>query len=303
MKLHKFYFLLLFATLNLIAQNEIVENTVGKYTLVGNSVYLQRTSGRTYSQNKQKIIENNISELFIFKHNLITKDSSLTYSARFDKRGNRIKEFGYFENRMLIRISESEYNENNLLVKKIRFDHNDAVLTELTYKYDEKGSQIEHKTVCSNKAEPTFEFVKYNSENQITKVYIQSDGKPAELNEKRSYKKDNCVIREFYFPSLSRTIVYKFEYDSENNLIKVIENINDLSKEQIQIFQYDKENRMISSSVTIQNIRGLVSSKGKMDYITLKTIYQFDEESNVIKELTYYEKELVEMTSYSYNKF
>jgi len=158
-----------------------------------------------------------------------------------------LKDYDYKEN--VNSTNVSTYDLNDKIIESLLY-LNDKLITKKTFKYDERGNEIERN--------------EYNSKNGLVSKNIFIYDKKGNMLEERFYNQNGSLNKKFLIRNDKHgnkievvgsrsdgTVEYKLsqKYDREGNLLKrtmsdpTIENM-----EVMQTFKYDKDNKLIEET-------------------------------------------------------
>jgi antitoxin component YwqK of YwqJK toxin-antitoxin module len=141
------------------------------------------------------------------------------YSMEFDSKGNLIKDTK-FKNGVLVLFNTHEYDKNSRIVQMNRFAGKDRLLSYKVFKYNTRGSLVEH--------------INYSAEGKI-KSKVES-----EYNSKR-----NRIAARYYEGTprgKTKLLFYKIFQFSKGNLIRVA--------------TYNAANKMLGSGIYDYDVKG-----------------------------------------------
>lgn len=216
-------------------KNNWKNNIQKKYNEKGNVIELNnyKSEGSLSSMYSYKYNDKeNIIEL-----NIYNSDGSLDikHSYKYDNKGNNTEEQHTKNGRSW--LDTYKYDSKGNIIENKSYNVDGGLIMTRICKYDENGNKIKDSELCifdkklSNNY--TYKYDKYG--NEIEKITYDSD---STLISRWTYKYDNNrnIIEESGFlideyepsGSLSRTLIYKYEFDQQGNWIKKIEFENNI---------------------------------------------------------------------------
>ncbi len=197
---------------------------------------------------------------------------TLSWSARYDSRGNKIKEIRYDDTGAEIGTDEWTYDENGVLI-------GESVDSEFFYKYeyDKNGCRI--KSVCydANGAEILeSSFVYENDENgNLLSVRRMGGNSEGNLTEYEYDENGNETVRISY--NDDGTVMERMErkYDKNGNVLEVKTISSDGTEEIHAVYSYDEEGKLVEL---------FYYSEGEKD---TRCTYEYDENGNSAVECLY----------------
>tara|TARA_B100000315_G_C14525591_1_gene563665 strand:+ start:32 stop:808 length:777 start_codon:yes stop_codon:yes gene_type:complete len=171
---------------------------------------------------------------------------------KYDKNGNKVQISGFTSDGSSSGKIIIKYDSNN---NKIEMNNN-SLMTKTTYKYDSNNNMIEESALNPNGSLMSKKVYKYNSQNNMIEVSIDS---PKDL------------VESFLGP-----MRFKYNYDSNNNIVEELQFRSDGSLMITFLYKYDLENNLIEKSGYDEN--GLLWKK---------LVYKYDSNNNKIEESFY----------------
>jgi antitoxin component YwqK of YwqJK toxin-antitoxin module len=138
---------------------------------------------------------NQISMKIFYRNNILAYE----YLYRYDKNNNKIEMIYNHYKDSIKQITRYQYNKNNKVIKLVQFDKN-LLVSELQYKYDQNGIEIECIAIGV----------------QSKSKYISRKNEKGLIIESLDYKNDSLETRQTYWYEYDATGNWTTQYNSYN---------------------------------------------------------------------------------------
>lgn len=221
------------------------------------------------------------------KKGLLIEENSYNPDGSIDKRrmykhdenGNLIEDISYNSNEEPIIKTVFIYDESGNLVEKNGYGYflsiDGTLAHQWTYKYDEKGNQIEVLNVFE-KSRWTY---KYDEKGNVLEYNMHKANGSLGIKEKSKYDKmGNKIENNVYSSDGSLRSKYSYKYDKRGNEIEESVYHSDGSLKEKETYKYDEKGNVIEESW--YNSNDILVANWKYQY-------DFDKKGNWIKRISF----------------